>query len=535
MTKSTKTILQVNQLHVRYQQKRQSFYVLQNLTFDIKEGEIVTLLGESGSGKSTLAKALTGLLPPSAYIDNGTLQIGSSLNIDLRRSDMGWNNIRGKEIGMIFQDAQQALNPVLTIREHFRELLLYHQLASPDEVITVSTNLLNKLNFTHVPDILNSYPHELSGGMCQRICIALTLCLKPKVMIADEPTSALDTVNQKEVLHLLKKMQEEWGLSVLFITHDIAAANAISHQVIVLNKGVIVEKGDSKMVLNHPQSLYTRQLLSARSLIANHHGKFERLKKRDPILEIKEVDKSFDQKTPVLSNVNLTLHRHEILGILGQSGCGKSTLAKCITGLEKTNQGQILYNGTDICRLKGKAKREVCKHIQLVFQDARASLNPGRTALQLVQEPLRYFHIWKRKEREDLATFYLNQVGISDETQNRRPPQLSTGQCQRVAIARALILKPDILICDEAVSALDMTVQSQILSLLQRLHSQFGFSILMISHDIQVLRYFCHTIAVLQDGQFSKVSPANSLAVESEQSSTQRLLSSAYDLEESLK
>jgi peptide/nickel transport system ATP-binding protein len=515
-------MLQIKNLKVAYQQKNCLMKVLDDLSFELKKSEILSLLGESGSGKSTIAKAITGLLPPSAQIGGGTLHIGSASVVHLADNTIPWNQIRGRQIAMIFQDAQQALNPVLTIKEHFKETLLFHHLASADEIIQVSTELLSLLNFTDGRSILDYYPFQLSGGMCQRICLALALCLRPKVLIADEITSALDTVSQKEVLDLLKRVQEELGLAILLITHDIAVANAISNRVIVLNKGVIEEDGETRMVFSKPQAAYTRRLLSSRSLMNKRDG--DPLPNSEPILNIMQLGKKFSQKKLVLSDLNLTLHKREILGILGQSGCGKSTLARCIVGLEHPNRGRILYRGTEISSLQGRQKREICRHIQLVFQDARASLNPRHTALRLVQEPLRYLNIARKKEREELARFYLNEVGISDDMQIRRPPQLSTGQCQRIAIARALVLKPEILICDEAVSALDMRVQSQILMLLRRLYKQFGFSMLMISHDIRVLRSFCHSIAVMKDGNFCEILQAGSQFHGGKQSYTQLLL-----------
>lgn len=531
MKKESETVLQVKNLQVTYNQNHRSINVLEDISFDLRKGEVLSLLGESGSGKSTIAKAITGLLPPSAHIGGGTLHIGAAFVAHLTSKTIEWNHIRGRQLAMIFQDAQQALNPVLTIKEHFSETLLFHHIASVDEVIPATTKLLSMLNFTDGQSILDYYPFQLSGGMCQRICLALSLCLKPTILVADEITSALDTVTQKEVLDLLKRVQKELDLTVLLITHDVAVANAISNRVIVLNKGVIEEEGATKTVFSKPQATYTHQLLSSRCLIAKSSRDSEPLQRSEPILDIIQLEKTFYQKKHVLCDVNLTLHKREILGILGQSGCGKSVLARCITGLERPNQGRILYRGTDISILQGKQKREICKHIQLIFQDARASLNPRHTALQLVQEPLRYLHIAQKEEREAMAHFYLDEVGICGDTQKRRSPQLSTGECQRVAIARALVLKPEILICDEVVSALDMRVQSQILGLLQRLHKQFGFSILIISHDIRVLRYFCHRIAVMKDGNFCEIRQAGTLLNESKQAYTQLLLKCERDME----
>ncbi|RTE11022.1 ABC transporter ATP-binding protein [Paenibacillus whitsoniae] len=537
LERQSETILQVRNLQVTYRQNQATIPILDQLGFDMNKGEILALLGESGSGKSTIAKAVTGLLPPSANIASGTLQIGSTWHVDMTIKSKVWDQIRGRGISMLFQDAQLALNPVLKIKENFKEILLFHRMAAKDEVMSIAVKMLSMLNFKEAQSksILECYPFELSGGMCQRVCLALALCLKPSVLIADEPTSALDTVSQKEVLDLLKKMQAELGLTILLITHDIAVANAISNRVIVLNKGIIEEEGNTSVVLSKPRTAYTKQLLASRlQIVKPSNDRVELLHHSEPLLQIRKLEKTFHSKKRVLHDIDLTLNSREILGILGQSGCGKSTLAKCIVGLESPSGGSVLYRGVHINRLQGKYRREMSRKIQLVFQDARASLHPGRSALELVQEPLQYLQIGTRKERKEQATYYLNEVGITGDLLNRRPPQLSTGQCQRIAIARALVLEPEVLICDEAVSALDMSVRAQILALLQRLHQQFDFAILMISHDIHVLRNFCHHIAVMNNGSISETKRPSELLHESSQPHTQLLLKCAGDLEQRL-
>ncbi|THF81666.1 ABC transporter ATP-binding protein [Cohnella fermenti] len=524
-------ILRVQGLQADYQQNGRYAEVLGPLSFELGKGEIVSLLGESGSGKSTLAKALTGLLPPSARIAGGTMTIASGSPVDLTGKQVPWQQIRGRQIAMLYQDAQQALNPMLTIKQHFRESLRFHRLASAEEVEDISLKLLGALNFPDPNSVWGRYPFQLSGGMCQRICLALALCLKPAVLIADEPTSALDTVSQKEVLDLLLRVREQFGLTVLLITHDIAVANAVSDRVMVLNRGAIEEEGSTRAVLRKPKAAYTRELLASRVSKAGSSEEVERLRLHEPLMEVVQLKKTFNRSKHVLQGVSLTLHRKEILGILGQSGCGKSTLAGCMAGLDSPSGGSILFRGTDIGRLRGKARRDMCRRIQLVFQNARASLHPGRTAIQIVQEPLRYLRIGSKRERKRLAVHYLNEVGIVGDMLTRRPPQLSTGQCQRIAIARALVLQPDVLICDEAVSALDMSVQAQILDLLKRLHRQHGIAMVMISHDIRVLRSFCHNIAVMNNGSFCEVRQASALLQESDQPYTQLLLKCAGDME----
>lgn len=523
-------ILQVRDLQVEYPHKRKSETIVRNISFELRRGETLALLGESGSGKSTIAKAIAGLLPNSARVSRGTLRIGTADPLDLTLSSNRWIQLRGRQIGTLFQDARLALNPLVSIKEHFKESLLYHRLASADQVDSVIGGLLSKLNFPEWPAILECYPYQLSGGMCQRICLALTLSLQPLALIADEPTSALDTVSQKEVLDLLKRVQQEFGLAVLFITHDIGVANAISDRVIVLRDGTIQEEGESRTVFARPQAEYTRQLLASRSQIAKPTTRVQKLPPdREPELELVQLDKTFQQKR-VLQDVNLTIGKGEIVGILGQSGCGKSTLARCIAGLETADGGRILYRGTDISRLQGSQRRQLSQYIQLIFQDARASLNPGRTAAQLVQEPLRYLNIGHKNVREATARQGLHEVGILGDWQDKRPPQLSSGQCQRIAIARALVMRPDLLICDEPVSALDMTVQAQIVKLLSRLHKQYGFSIIMISHDIRVLQSMCHRIAVMNAGRIEEVKEVMQIH-KSPRPYTQLLLKCAGDLE----
>jgi peptide/nickel transport system ATP-binding protein len=508
---------------------KQSIDVLKGVSFNLYRGKTLAILGESGSGKSTIAKGITGLLPVSAHIKGGNIEYGD-FSMDLRAaSPLDWRKVRGSFFTMIFQDARLALNPLVTIKDHFKEVILFHHLAAARDVERVSTELLERLNFNDVPAVLGAYPFQLSGGMCQRVYIALALCLQPKVLIADEPTSALDAVSQHEVIELIKHIQREFNMAVLFITHDIAVARTISDHVMVLNHGIVEETGNTEKVFAEPSASYTKELIASRACIENINCSDGAVSGNTILLDIEHIKKTFyPRKNYVLRDLNLRIHEKEVIGILGQSGCGKSTLANCVVGLEKPESGNLLFRGMNIAKLNGKGRREICRHIQIVFQDARASLNPRHTALRLVMEPLRYFNRGSRKEQEETAHYYLNLVGIDDNASDRRPPQLSTGQCQRVAIARALVLEPAVLICDEAVSALDMTVQAQILALMRDLHKRLGFSILMISHDIRVLRHFCHLIAVMNDGNFCEISEAKKILTESKDEYTKSLL--AYEL-----
>ncbi|WP_041809256.1 ABC transporter ATP-binding protein [Evansella cellulosilytica] len=504
----SKHILHLQNLKVVYNQNENFVPVIKDFSIELKKGEVVALLGESGAGKSTIGKALTGLLPPSAQVGSGTLNLYPGLSFQLSSKKEDWKFIRGRKIAMLFQDAQLALNPVLKIKDNFKELLLYHGLVPEQDIFTFSSKLLSKLHFSDPVRVLESYPFQISGGMCQRVCLALALCLEPHLLIADEPTSALDDDCQKEVLDVIKQMNQELGLTVLLITHDIEVAHALADRVVVLHKGAIEEEGPARTVLSTPKSSYTNRLLSSR-FVKSRHKSTKLEPSTEPILDIIKLEKSYSKSQPVIKDVNLSVYRKEIVGITGPSGCGKSTLAKCITGLETPHGGNILYRGKEITGLKGKQKREICKHIQLVFQDARACLHPARTALQLVQEPLHYLNIGLKRECSIKAKIYLEHVGIRDDTQLRRPPQLSTGQCQRIALARALVLEPEILICDEAVSALDTHIQVQILELLHHLHYQLDISIIMISHNKKILESFCDRVAIMNNGAIKEYMNSN--------------------------
>lgn len=513
------TVIRVEKLSLYYEQNNKYKPVLNNISFSIVSGEAVALLGESGSGKSTIAKAIGGLLPSSACVTEGEMCI-NGITIPLNARPKLWDNLRGRTIGFVFQDAHLALDPTRKISDIFKETLCRHHLCKRNEVYAISVKYLSYLNFHDPNSILDSYSFQLSGGMCQRVCIALALCLEPKILIADEPTSALDVISQREVLELLKRIQSELKLAVLLITHDISVAAAVSHRMIVLNQGEIVDEGNTEALLHKPDNPYTKQLISARMPLLQTN--ISERKYGESVLQANRIKKRFSNKE-VLEGVSFQIHQGEIFGILGESGCGKSTLAKCLIGLENIDSGELLFRDKSLVHMSRKERKDKCRKIQIIFQDARACLNPRFTAAALVQEPLNYLKLGNRKERRALAEEYLKLVGIEGDAQLRRPPQLSTGQCQRVAIARAIIGQPQILICDEAVSALDMTVQTQILELLLSLHSEFHFSLIMITHDIQIIRHFCHTVAVMKDGGFCETMKVSELD-NSQNAYTQTLL-----------
>ncbi len=518
-------ILEVDHLGVTYRLDTSEVRVLKDIHFTLPRGKIMTMLGESGSGKSTLGKALLGILSRNAVIDSGEIRYISrdGVPVDLLHCD--GRSIRGSKIAMVYQDAHLALNPIKKIRKHFYDVLEKTN-KSKAEIEKKALELLRTLEFENPARILDLYPFELSGGMCQRVCIALVLSLEPEMIIADEPTSALDVLCQKEVLNLLKRIQKDMGLSLLLITHDVGVAFEISDQIIVLEKGVIVEQGGPDAIIKNPQHPYTQRLIAAYKVAPLDRSE-EQDNPKEVILSLQNVTKIFEKKNDkkiALNNFSIDIGNNETVGILGESGCGKSTLAKCLVGLIHPNSGNILFRKDNLLKWEKKFHKDMCRAIQFVFQDARASLNPRRTAIQLVEEPLKYQNICPPSEREGRARKYLHMVGIDECTQERKPPRLSTGQCQRVAIARALVCEPEILICDESVSALDMIIQDQILQLLEHLQKECNFTMLMISHDIRVIKRSCQRVAVMNKGQLCEYIPVQCLDDEDRSPFTKRLL-----------
>ena len=490
-----KKLLAIENLRVSYVHGPSDKKVLKDVSLSLDEGECLTILGESGSGKSTIAKAVMGLLPPSAVIESGRFLLHDPSPLGLYGTNGFRGAVRGRRIAMVFQDARLSLDPSMTVFGHFREAIMYHKLFSKCEIHEEVSRLLRQLDLDDVPRILNAYPTQLSGGMCQRIAIALAICLRPKVLIADEPTSALDVVSQLETLELLRRVKERFHLGVLFITHDLVVASRISDRLAILKDGEIVEEGLPELLLSKPRDAYTKSLVESR-ILPHSEMSAGKVLEAVPLLRIRSLGKTFGNDRPALSAVDLDVFENEIVGILGRSGCGKSTLSRCILGVCPYDCGQISFQDTDV---RTMARREKAKRIQMVFQDARASLNPRCSALDLVMEPLRYLHL--KKDAEHAAgSKYLDMVGISSAERYRCPPQLSTGQCQRIAIARALIVEPELLVCDEAVSALDMSIQKQILELLFELQKKLRFSILMISHDVRILLNCCDRIVVMEEG-----------------------------------
>ena len=497
----------------------------------LHSGETVCIVGESGSGKSLTARAIMGLLPaPHVRVGSGVIDFGGE---DLTKVDYErLRNIRGSEISMIFQEPMTALNPVMTIGDQIDEIFRFHVSMPSEERQKRALGLLEDVNLPDPSRIMAAYPHELSGGQRQRSMIAMALALGPKILIADEPTTALDVTTQAQILRLIKDMQRRLGTGVLFITHDFVVVADIADRVIVMQEGLIVESGTSTQVLNKPKHKYTKSLIAA---IPRLKPRKARKRSKEVVVETSALHKSFGggrslfgfgkkaHAVDAVSDVNIELRKGETLGVVGESGSGKSTLARCIIRLIDSDTGMVKLNGVDITSLKRNEMRQHRKFIQMVFQDPFASLNPRSKVGDIISQGPMLQGIEKTKAHQR-ARELLDVVGLDSKAFDRFPHEFSGGQRQRIGIARALALDPDILVADEPVSALDVSIQAQILDLLDQIRKEMDLSMLFITHDLRVAAQVCDFVAVMQKGHVVEVGATNKLFTQPQHEYTKSLL-----------
>jgi peptide/nickel transport system ATP-binding protein len=478
-------------------------HALEDVSLDLKADEILCVVGESGSGKSMTAGAILGLLPEGVSAQSGEILLeGENL---LRFSDADMRKIRGARIGMIFQEPMTALNPLRTIGDQIAEMFRTHTDLGSSEIMK---RVLDLLRDVHIPDpesARRAYPHELSGGQRQRAMIAMALALEPRVLIADEPTTALDVTTQAQILKLIRELQQRKGTAVLFITHDFGVVAEIADRVAVMQSGRVVEEGRADEILNRPQHPYTKALIAAVPPLV---PPAPQVVASEPILRIEHVSKTYRKGgllarnrrvTHAVQDANLVLPRGGTLGIVGESGSGKSTLARCIVRLLDPDTGSIRLGNTDLASLSRKEMRSETRRIQMVFQDPFASLNPRRRAGELVaQGPIIHGEAPAKAYARAKELFAL--VGLDPSATERYPHEFSGGQRQRIGLARALALEPEVLVADEPVSALDVSVQAQVLRLLADLRSRLGLSMVFITHDLRVAAQICDRIAVMKNG-----------------------------------
>ncbi|WP_378180403.1 ABC transporter ATP-binding protein [Aquimarina sp. SS2-1] len=551
------SLLSVKNLNVSFISEKKETKVLYDISFDIYPNEIIGVVGESGSGKSVTSLAVMGLLPAnSARVSGQILYKNRSL---LNLEDKILRSIRGNEIAMIFQEPMSSLNPSMKCGKQVAEILLQHTSLSKPEAKAEVLSLFEKVKLPDGIRAYNSYPHQLSGGQKQRIMIAMAIACKPKLLIADEPTTALDVTVQKEIIGLLKELQKEYKMSILFISHDLSLVSEIADKVLVVYQGKMMEYGTAEQVFHTPQNDYTKALIHARPSLkvrfktlptikdylgdqekerpiiskTQREQKHKKLYSKSPLLEVKNVEKIFFSKVGIfgkkefkaVDGVSFKLYEGETLGLVGESGCGKSTLGNTILQLDKANSGEILYKGKDITRISSSEIRNLRKEIQLIFQDPFASLNPRLTIGKAIMEPMKAHKLYiNDAERKEKTIDLLKRVGLDPAFFNRYPHEFSGGQRQRIGIARTIALQPKLIICDESVSALDISVQAQVLNLLNELKEKFGFTYIFISHDLAVVKYMSDQLLVMNQGKIEEYGDADMIYENPKKEYTKKLI-----------
>ncbi len=501
---SEQILLEVRDLRIAYHGGDGRTVGVAGIDFQLKAGEILAIVGESGSGKSTTAAALVGLLAANAQIESGSIRLaGQEL---ATASERHWQSIRGRSVGFVPQDPGMSLDPVKRIGHQLIEALTLHGVPKP-LARQRSLALLREVGLVDAERVARGYPHQLSGGMRQRVLIAIALANDPPLVIADEPTSALDVGVQRQILDRLQTLARERGTAVLLITHDLGVALDRADRLLVMHQGRIVESGDARRVFEAPQHAYTRQLLQAAPSLLVQQQRPVSAARADvaPLLTVQGLRKDFStwrQPTPLaVDEVSFHLPRHGTTSLVGESGSGKSTTARLILGLERLDSGSVVFDGQDISHVSRREWLALRRRIQVVYQNPYASLNPRLSLEQIIGEPLQAFDIGDGAWRRQRAASLLEQVELPARWLASRPVELSGGQRQRVAIARALALEPQLLVLDEALSALDASIQGQILKLLAELQERLGLSYLFISHDLAVVRQISDHVVVMQAGR----------------------------------
>jgi peptide/nickel transport system ATP-binding protein len=562
-------LLQIKNLSVDFIAEKEITSALKNISFTVHRNEIVALVGESGSGKSVSALSILQLLPsPPAHYASGEILFSENgtETIDLlKKKQAEMQDIRGNKIAMIFQEPMTSLNPVMTCGYQVMEAILQHRKVSGEKAKKQTIEWFQRVKLPSPENIFHRYPHQLSGGQKQRVMIAMAMCCHPSLLICDEPTTALDVTVQKTILQLIKELQQQSNMAVIFITHDLGVVAEIADRAVVMYKGAIAEQDTVKNIFSAPRHPYTKALLACRPV---NHKRGERLPVVNDFLEnggqhdevskrsilTKDQNRGFIAQKSVLltaahlsvwfpaaktwwgkakeftkavDNVSFDLYRGETLGLVGESGCGKTTLGRALLRLIEPTAGKIFYNDIDLTSKTKDELRSLRKEIQIVFQDPYSSLNPRLTIGSAIAEPLKVHHLLPtEKTRKDKVVELLEKVDLKAEHFHRYPHEFSGGQRQRIVIARALALNPSFLVCDESVSALDVSVQAQVLNLLNDLKKEFGFTIIFISHDLSVVRYISNRIMVMNKGKIEEIGEADAIYFHPQSDYTKNLIAS---------
>ena len=561
------SFLEVKNLDISYPTRKETIVASKNVEFTLERGEILGIVGESGSGKSTIANAIINLIDPPGEITNGSIKID---NNELRDNEELIQKIRGKKIGFVFQDPQTSLNPLFKIKDQLIETIQTHLNLGYKDALKKSIQLLKEVGIDNAEKRIEDYPHQFSGGMRQRVVIALAISCEPDLIIADEPTTALDVSIQYQILELLKDLTKKRNLGVIIITHDMGVIAETTNKVIVMRDGLIVEQGDTKELLTNPKSNEARSLVIS---VPPTNKKIDRFKlispdgkeitsdsknltkniiktwgirenKNQKLLKLTDVTKIFDDRSfainisfgsknestdkvvKAVDNVSFELFEGETLGLVGESGSGKSTIAKIITGLVRPTNGEIFYNNVSLYNSNRKYQIDKSRgQIQMIFQDPYSSLNPRFKVRDIISEPIKFFQ--KNISHNELTqNVYdlIDIVGMTRQSLDRYPHEFSGGQRQRISIARALATRPRLLICDEPTSALDVSIQAQILNLLKDIQDELHMTILFISHDLPVIRQMCNRIVVLKNGSVCETKETEELFNNPEHPYTQELI-----------
>ena len=567
-------LLEIDNLKTWFHTRNGVVKAVDDISFTVDKGEVLGIVGESGSGKSVTVHTLMGLVPqPPGRIEGGTATFGETdlLNTSLNTSTATQRALRGKRIAMIFQDPMTSLNPYLRISEQLIEPLLIHGLADRETALKKGVAMLEKVGILDAAERVHSYPHEFSGGMRQRVMIAMALITDPEVLIADEPTTALDVTVQAQILRLLKELQADLGVSVIFITHDLGVIAELADRVVVMYRGHIVEQGDVLSIFDHPQHPYTKGLLACRPRLestfkvlptvsdyldeAEVDGRMElsenpdaaahieslqqvadpKIDENDLHLEVNDLQVHFPERAGIFSapkgvvkavdGISFTVARGSTLGLVGESGCGKTTTGRAILNLVAPTAGSVQFAGQEIAGFDAAAMLPLRKQMQIIFQDPYSSLNPRLTIEQALTEPMAVHGIGRQHaERRDRAAALLNEVGLEARFLRRYPHEFSGGQRQRICVARALSLEPEFIVCDEAVSAMDVSVQAQVLNLLKELQLRRNLTYIFISHDLSVVKFMADTMAVMEGGRIIEQGRAEEVYANPSEAYTRRLI-----------
>lgn len=559
---NSKDLLVIRDLEVAFPDEDQNFTtVLHGINLSLKKGETLGIVGESGSGKSLTSLAILGLLPSSAKVQNGEILFGDGdKRVDLLqlKSEKEFGKIRGNRISMIFQEPMTSLNPVQRCGDQVTEIIRLHRKCSKKEAHQSAIDLFERVELPRPEEIYSSFPHQISGGQKQRVMIAMAVACEPELIIADEPTTALDVTVQRRILELLRELCAENNTGLIFITHDLGVVNEIADRVLVMYQGNVVEEGRVEEILAAPKESYTKALLACRPKLSNNPlrlpvvsdflepgEKHEVVQKHESAsheviltasnlgvhFPLKQSGKNTPAYLKAVDNVNFEVKRGETLGLVGESGCGKSTLGRTLVGLQEAHTGDVVFEGVPIAGGGINFPSQFRRRIQIIFQDPYSSLNPGKTVEEALSEPLKVHGLVKsRFERSKRVSSILDKVGLPSTAAQKYPHQFSGGQRQRICIARTLMVEPEFIICDESVSALDVSVQAKVLNLLNDLKDELNLTYIFISHDLSVVKYMADRIIVMRNGKIEEIGESEAIYATPSSDYTKSLIDSIPDI-----